>query len=83
MLDILIFDRLRRATWWKAPFISTSLASFVDTLMFFGLAFAFTPVPWLTLALGDYGVKLAMALVLLLPFRALMSATEPTAIKTS
>ena len=51
--------------------------------MFFALAFAFTPVPWVTLALGDYGVKLAMALLLLLPFRALMSATEPTAVKTS
>ncbi|MCG8594387.1 MAG: VUT family protein [Kiloniellales bacterium] len=83
LLDILIFDRLRRASWWKAPFVSSSLASFVDTLMFFGLAFAFTPVPWLTLALGDYGVKLAMALLLLLPFRALMSATAPTAVKTS
>lgn len=83
LLDILIFDRLRRASWWKAPFVSSSLASFVDTLMFFGLAFAFTPVPWLTLALGDYGVKLAMALLLLLPFRALMSTTAPTAVKTS
>ena len=80
LLDIVIFDRLRRATWWKAPFLSSSLASFLDTMMFFGLAFAFTPVPWLTLALGDYGVKLAMALLLLLPFRALLSATEPDAV---
>ena len=80
LLDIVIFDRLRRATWWKAPFLSSSLASFLDTMMFFGLAFAFTPVPWLTLALGDYGVKLAMALLLLLPFRALLSATEPGAV---
>ena len=83
LLDILIFDRLRRASWWKAPFLSSSLASFVDTLLFFGLAFAFTGLPWVTWALGDYGVKLIMALALLLPFRALMPATDPLAAKSS
>lgn len=83
LLDILIFDRLRRAVWWKAPFISSSLASFVDTMMFFGLAFAFTAVPWVTLAIGDYAVKLAMALLLLLPFRALMASTRPVATEST
>ena len=83
LLDILIFDRLRRASWWKAPFLSSSLASFVDTLLFFGLAFAFTGLPWVTWALGDYGVKLVMALALLLPFRALMPATDPLAANSS
>ncbi len=72
LLDIVIFDRLRRAPWWQAPFISSSLASAVDTFLFFGLAFAGTAVPWQTLALGDFGVKLALALFMLLPFRLLM-----------
>ena len=48
------------------------IASAVDTLLFFALAFAGTAVPWVTLAVGDYGAKLAMALVMLVPFRALM-----------
>ena len=72
LLDILIFDRLRRAPWWQAPFVSSSLASAVDTFLFFSLAFAGTAVPWQTLALGDFAVKLGLALFMLIPFRLLM-----------
>ncbi|MDJ0611004.1 MAG: VUT family protein [Kiloniellales bacterium] len=77
LLDIVIFDRLRRAAWWQAPLASSGLASAVDTALFFSLAFAGTGTPWITWAIGDYGAKIAMALVLLLPFRALMPATRP------
>jgi len=77
LLDITIFDRLRRAAWWRAPLISSALASALDTAVFFSLAFAGTAVPWVTLGLGDYGVKLAMALVMLLPFRILMARIRP------
>lgn len=73
LLDIHVFDRLRRQAWWRAPLVSSLLSSALDTAMFFSLAFAFTPVPWPTLALGDFAVKLAMALVLLAPFRAAMA----------
>ncbi|MGF1607907.1 MAG: queuosine precursor transporter [Kiloniellales bacterium] len=79
LLDVYIFDRLRRTAWWQAPLASSSIASAVDTALFFGLAFAGTAVPWVTLALGDYAVKLAMALAMLLPFRALMAYTLPRA----
>jgi uncharacterized PurR-regulated membrane protein YhhQ (DUF165 family) len=72
LLDVQIFDRLRRGVWWRAPFVSSTLASAIDTVLFFGLAFAGTGLPWVTWALGDYAVKLAMALGLLIPFRALM-----------
>jgi uncharacterized PurR-regulated membrane protein YhhQ (DUF165 family) len=76
LLDVHIFDRLRRAAWWHAPFVSSTLASIIDTVLFFGLAFAGTGLPWVTWAIGDYGVKLAMALGLLIPFRALMPAVR-------
>lgn len=79
LLDIAIFDRLRKAAWWQAPLVSSGLASAVDTALFFSLAFAGTGVPWVTLGIGDYGAKIAMALFLLLPFRALMTATRPQA----
>ena len=72
LLDVQIFDRLRRSAWWRAPFVSSTLASALDTALFFALAFAGTGLPWVTWAIGDYGVKLAMALALLIPFRALM-----------
>jgi hypothetical protein len=77
LLDVLIFDRLRRATWWKAPVFSSVISSFVDTALFFSLAFAGTGLPWETWALGDYGVKLAMVMILILPFRGLLKYTDP------
>ncbi|MCZ4273921.1 VUT family protein [Maritalea porphyrae] len=41
LLDISIFDRLRSGgAWWRAPLISSSIASAVDTAIFFSLAFA-------------------------------------------
>ena len=79
LLDIAIFDRLRRAVWWQAPLVSSSLASALDTAIFFALAFAGTSVPWVTLAIGDYGAKIAMALAMLIPFRMLMPAIPPRA----
>lgn len=69
LLDVAVFDRLRRAAWWQAPLASSLLASAADTAVFFSLAFAFTSVPWVTLAVGDYGVKALLALLMLIPFR--------------
>ncbi|MEM6676307.1 MAG: VUT family protein [Pseudomonadota bacterium] len=40
MLDVAIFDRLRQGAWWRAPVVSSTLGSAVDTLLFFSLAFA-------------------------------------------
>jgi hypothetical protein len=74
LLDVTLFDRLRRRPWWQAPLASSTLASAWDTAVFFSLAFAGTGLPWITWALGDFGVKLAMALALLIPFRALMGS---------
>ncbi len=77
LLDVALFDKLRRGAWWKAPIISSVVASFVDTLIFFSLAFAGTGLPWETWALGDYGVKLAMVAILIIPFRGLLKFTDP------
>jgi uncharacterized integral membrane protein (TIGR00697 family) len=40
LLDVSIFDRLRRAAWWRAPLISTLIGSTVDSVIFFTIAFA-------------------------------------------
>lgn len=41
LLDVTVFDRLRRAVrWWKAPFVGSLIGSATDTTVFFGLAFA-------------------------------------------
>ncbi len=39
LLDISVFNTLRRATWWQAPLIASLLGSVVDTAIFFGTAF--------------------------------------------
>jgi uncharacterized PurR-regulated membrane protein YhhQ (DUF165 family) len=69
LLDVAVFNRLRRANWWKAPLFGSSAASIVDTSIFFGVAFAGSTIAWLPLAVGDLGVKLFMALALLPPYR--------------
>ncbi len=78
LLDVYIFDRMRQmARWWAPPLVSSSFASAVDTALFFSIAFVGTSVPWVTLGLGDYAVKLVLALAMLIPFRALMHFARP------
>jgi len=81
LLDIAIFQRLRNGVWWKAPLVSSALASAVDTVIFFFLLFGvFFPewgLVWYQYALGDYGVKAVMALSLLFPYRLLMGFFAP------
>ena len=72
VLDILVFNRWRRASWWKAPLIGSQVASVIDTGVFFFLAFAGTQLNWLQLAGGDLMVKATMAVLLLAPYRALL-----------
>ena len=80
MLDIKVFDRLRRRAWWQPPLFSSAVGSAVDTLLFFALAFYATGMPWVTLAIGDYGVKLAIALLMLAPWWfALRRGRDPVA----
>lgn len=81
--DIFIFNRLRRLAWWRAPLISSTVASALDTALFFSLAFAATGLPWVTWALGDYAVKVGVALVMLIPFRLMLRMTAPAAQQTS
>ena len=102
LLDVAIFDRLRRQAWWRAPLISSLVGSVLDTVIFFGLAFAAAfavldtgfglldgslgmAVPfmggeaplWVSLALGDLGVKTLIALAMLAPYGALLSILKP------
>lgn len=85
LLDIVVFDRLRRAPWWQAPFAGSALGSIVDTVLFFAVAFVgvfpLLPVDGgpsvLSLIQGDLIVKLGFALVFLAPFRALMGVVVP------
>ncbi len=72
LLDIMVFNRWRAQTWWKAPLIGSAVASVVDTAIFFFIAFAGTEMNWLTLAAGDLGVKWLMAVLLLAPYRAML-----------
>ncbi|WP_418159579.1 queuosine precursor transporter [Benzoatithermus flavus] len=78
LLDIQVFQRLRRGSWWRAPLVSSSVGSVLDTAIFFSLAFAGTVVPWVTLAMGDLGVKLTLAVLGLAPFRAVLALALPS-----
>lgn len=73
LLDVAVFNQLRKQSWWKAPLLGSVAASIVDTGIFFSLAFAGTTLHWLPLACGDLGVKLVMAFALLPPYRTLVN----------
>jgi len=94
LLDVSVFDALRKGRWWKAPLFSTIIGSALDTALFFAIAFAPAfamldfgadepgslgfPVPllglffqtplWVSLALGDFLVKMIVGLAMLLPY---------------
>ena len=69
LLDISVFDILRKKVWWLPPFASSILGSILDTVIFFSIAFYGTGMDWLILGVGDFSVKLFVDVVMLLPFR--------------
>ncbi|HEX9859325.1 MAG TPA: queuosine precursor transporter [Paracoccaceae bacterium] len=94
LVDVAVFDRMRKGRWWRAPLISSLVGSSLDTALFFTIAFSamltmlepgndvswanealpllsLGPVVplWVSLAVADWGVKLSLALVALVPFR--------------
>ena len=77
LLDVQIFDNLRKKKWYIAPLTSSIIGSTVDTFLFFSISFYATGVPWVTLSLGDLAVKVLVALIMLIPFRMLLKIIKP------
>ncbi|MDJ1157401.1 queuosine precursor transporter [Chelatococcus sp. SYSU_G07232] len=89
LLDVSVFNRLRRLAWWRAPLLGSLAGSAIDTALFFSIAFAgdlsgtatygvgdaqlALPV-WVGWATCDFLVKMAMALLMLVPYGALVRA---------
>jgi uncharacterized integral membrane protein (TIGR00697 family) len=78
LLDVQIFDQLRKKKWFVAPLTSSLIGSTVDTFLFFSISFYGTNIPWVTLSLGDLAVKVLVALLMLIPFRMLLRTLKAT-----
>ena len=76
LLDVQIFDQLRKKKWFVAPLTSSFIGSTVDTFLFFSISFYATGIPWFTLSLGDLTVKVFIALIMLIPFRLLLGTLK-------
>ena len=76
LLDVQIFDQLRKRKWFVAPLTSSFIGSTVDTFIFFSISFYGTGIPWITLSLGDLAVKIFVALLMLIPFRLLIGTLK-------
>jgi hypothetical protein len=76
LLDVQIFDQLRKKKWFIAPITSSFIGSTVDTFLFFSISFYATGIPWVTLSLGDLAVKIFVALIMLIPFRLLLGTLK-------
>ena len=77
LLDVKIFDKLRKKEWFIAPLVSSTIGSMVDTFLFFTISFYSTGVPWITLMIGDFLVKMLVTLIMLIPFRLLLGSLKP------
>jgi len=73
LIDVNIFDKLRKKVWYIAPLTSSLIGSTIDTFLFFYISFYGAKVNWLTLAFGDLSVKIFVALFMLIPFRLLLT----------
>ena len=76
LLDVQIFDLLRKKKWFIAPLTSSIIGSTFDTFLFFSISFYGTQISWFTLSLGDLAVKILVALLMLIPFRLLLGSLK-------
>ena len=76
LLDVQIFDKLRKRKWFVAPLTSSLIGSTIDTFLFFSISFYATGIPWITLSLGDLAVKTLVAILMLIPFRLLLGTLK-------
>ena len=76
LFDVKIFDQLRKKKWFIAPLTSSLIGSSIDTFLFFSISFYATGIPWITLAMGDFAVKIFVALLMLIPFRLLLGTVK-------
>ena len=72
LVDVNVFDKLRKKEWFVAPLASSFIGSIIDTILFFSISFYGTGINWITLSIGDFFVKIFIALVMLVPFRLLL-----------
>ena len=80
LIDVQVFDRLRKKIWFVAPLVSSLIGSCIDTFLFFSIAFYGTEVNWISLSFGDLFAKIFVALVMLIPFRILLSRVQEISI---
>ena len=73
LIDVNVFDKLRNKIWYTAPLVSSLIGSTIDTFLFFSISFYGTEMNWVSLSFGDLFVKIFVALVMLIPFRLLLS----------
>ena len=73
LIDVNIFDKLRKKIWFAAPLVSSLIGSSIDTFLFLSISFYGTDINWVSLSFGDLFVKLFVALLMLIPFRLLLS----------
>ena len=76
LVDVNIFNKLRNKIWFLAPLTSSLVGSSIDTFLFFSISFYGTGINWITLCFGDLFVKIFVALMMLIPFRFLLSHVQ-------
>ena len=64
------------STVLDSPLTSSFVSSIIDTFLFFSISFYGTGINWITLSFGDLFVKIFVAMIMLIPFRLLLSRVK-------
>ncbi len=89
LLDVYVFQTLRQnKRWWLAPAVSSILGGFIDTLLFFFIAFyqsvdGFMATNWPEIAAVDYVFKLLVNLILFVPLYGVIMSALAARLKTN
>lgn len=77
MLDIFIFNKLRKQAWWKAPVFSSLISSAIDKIIFFFIAFSgISGLSWISMARADWLAAIMMTILLLPIYRIIIDRIQ-------
>jgi uncharacterized PurR-regulated membrane protein YhhQ (DUF165 family) len=77
LMSVILFDRLRGPTWWKAPLFASLIGGLLFCLIAFPAAFAGTDANWSHEMVGYMEIAAGAAFLLLIPYGFVRSLIPP------
>jgi uncharacterized PurR-regulated membrane protein YhhQ (DUF165 family) len=76
-IGITVFDKTRGRPWWGAPLFSALWGQAAFVILFYVLAYVGMSDPWVNFMLMDLAIKVAAAVLMLIPYHLLRGIIRP------